>query len=1694
MYKLFRGTFTEAVKKKYNETSGVLKEFLENDDFVTRYNKNLEKEFESVLETIENGLDGGPHKKEYQNLKKLGIKEFGERAVKAIKKIKANDDPINIADLKIFEHLSGHRKVASDVIRKLRDDKLSVGDGKFVVESGKKSECEGFLIQLGIFRRSLFPGDVEFKEMVDEAKAALQNNMVESQKRFEGFFREKGIFDSQSRDGKYIINDVGTNITMPKEEEVELLLSIASDQDRSRLKTELMDLMQQQVDKKVQLMLKIRNHALEKFPKVISQSSDIRVDLINYLQLDEENFQKAQALIETLEKFGGRKDNLPPEEWDFILQNLRQTEERQHAKEMVRAYIMRSERVVDQFIAQRGNINVRNDELRVRGIDLNDKGVKHVLAKLERAEEIDRNELALISKGVDQTENGLKDFTDRMCALSNNDYINIDQNLSHHNEKIKKILSLENIDEHQALIEKLRSLGGMVDNLTEEEWGRLLPKVVENDKDRVKEELIKLIRDFEEGLDEKAQPEYRKILTASQVTLVDDYAAIEIKRAFKGFKERKKIPNRKESAAAKVVDEDKNKKASIDEMIGELTARVALLEAEKESDKAEIKKLQDARNELEAITTDQLKVIGLDEISELSEEIDFGIRGNSLGRSSRSTSSAISSKGFFPLNGGNEGNNSEHGIGLQGVGYNPISSDRQRQNPFPVTYNGWTQEQQLPFININVPGYGVGGYGDPSNIGPLLAQQTEGLKKEIEDTKAAVLRLEASAIEATKKTQKEIEDTRAANQKLIEANQKKNEDKIAANKKEYDDKMAEMAKKEKEAKEREEKRKEAMEPDWNERNVSYEDLEKSEQYSDDGSRSQEVSYRNPISSDRQRQNPFPVTYNGWTQEQQLPFININVPGYGVGGYGDLSNLAHSTKGLEGKIEELKAAFSRSEAAAKEAETKAKREIQDANAASLQRVNEAISSSQQKANDAIAANKKENADKMAEIANKTIADAKAAKEREERRKNAMEPDWDERDVAYEELEKIGHLSDGDGLAVISEIRGQKKGKLGEEGYFPGMITYKNGSSVAVYDGRNGLEKFTREVEQSAAKDWSGKNGRPIASIARIDNLEKEGDTIFCLATASPSGTTKTFISPEIYREKINSIADVEYEMALSGAVRIKALTKYVAALKEAAEKVKIAQPLNVENLSDDGSIVSLDDSDEAGSVLSVEEDFTDNESILSDSDYSPKEDIENEIARIEEVLNNMNAVYKGHKGITRKDKKQYLEDMWYLNPMDSDLMNLLKEQDKKLGNKLERLENSVFAPQEISVLTQDATRVKKEFARLHSAQETNRSIGDLVEKSAEKNKLSVDLDSEEIEKFATDFSNKQTTLPSGISVPADVAKGVKQAFDLRKSAYETLLEQPIQHAPLEGISILRPRGTGNVATVCFEGNARKDIAYLYVPETDYIISVRRAKYTGKVASYEGGPMVDCVANEIIIPKDTVFKLVEGKHVAVSLDSLSKRDREFYDNFQVKAMSNVDGQRKMTTLFKGKVSQYNDLDKKIAYDINSDQVIKFEVTVTATDGHLLEKKIEGAEKVGERYVIQIGSITGQFGNTLVDLKGVLAPDPNNKGGLLIEGPYIEQKDGTAKLLDQNSLKELYADLGVTNPKHQKTFAEIMKEISQTKVMATIVKDGQEHLVKLPITNYVTPSTVVKEAMIAGQMGHTIQNSVRFGRKDGGGRGAG
>lgn len=1574
-----RRFFTKTARLKYS--TAVLQEFIENKEFIGREIRS-KKEIESTKE-IE-ALSG---KKPLANMSKLGMKDFDQRAQAAMSKIKNNKGEIYPSDLQILAHLSKRRKIASDVIRELRDNKLSVQDSEFDDGLSSKNECAGFITQLEGLQRTLFPDDSDFIERVGAASEGLQALMLKSQSDFNtilqglGIFKELLIFQEEntnatldqwraqfSEEIEDIRDSVVSEIRIPTEKELNTLVQVLPEDTRDAVKSQLLEMTKENASAKNQLMSDIRTHALGKLGTVVEKSRDIRDDLSKYLQdtlkLSVEELAEAQVLVARLEKNGGRKDNLPPEEWVIIANVDKSEQDIQRVKDMVKAYIMSAERAVDQFIAQRGNINVRNDDLRVRGIDLDNEDVKNVLAKLERSEEIDRNELALISKGVDQTETGLEDFLDRMHALSNNDCIDRDQNLSNHNEEIMGILSLGEggIDEHKDLIEKLRSLGGMVDNLTEEEWEILLQNVGENDKDTAKEELIKLIRDYEEGLDEEAQPEYRKILTASQVTLVDDYAARIIKQKFRKYKEEKlskSIPDQGNLAHAKNGSETSNKKI------------VAEKEDEDRSD--DIPKLL---KELIAIVTKLESKQGYDEQERVT--LLASIERMILQQVSDSDAVSASLKSLADQEDYELESSSSKG-GQRGLSKKKSGGGGTRRGDIYRSDNGVR----------------------------------------------------------TKPRQK----TYRTNEGVFESGLPESEE------------MSES--------------------------------DSSETYGTTRDRSQ-----------------------GAKGNQPYIVNKVYGAGYGVGGYDSPSNidllLAHSTKGLEGKIEELKAAFSRSEAAAKDAATKAKQEIQDENAASLERVSEVISSSQQKTNDAIAANqrkvedtiaanKKEHDDKMAKMAERERKE-KEAKEREERRRNAMEPDWYEKDVTYEELEKIGHLSDGDGLAVISEIRGQKKGKLGEEGYFPGMTTYKNGSSVAVYDGKKGLEKFTREVEQSAAKEWSGKDGRPVASIARIDNLEKEGDSVFCLATASPSGTTKTFISPEIYQAKINIIADEEYEMALSGAVRINALTKYVAALKEAAEKRQIAQTLTLENFSDDGSVLSSDD-DEVGSQLSDGEvDLTDNESRLSDPDYSPKEYIENEIARIEKVLNNMNAVYQGRKGITREDKKQYLEDMLHLDPMDPDLIELLKAQDKKLGRKLERLKDSVFTPQGISTLMQDATRVQKEFARLYSAQETNRSVGDMVEKSAQRNKLSVDLDSQEVEKLSNEFAMRQrgkgARVASNIFVPWNVVKGMKQAFDPGKGAYETLLEQPIQHAPLEGISILRPRGTGNIATVCFEGNARKDIAYLYVPETDYIISVRRAKNTGKVASYEGGPMVDCVANEIIIPKDTVFKLVDGKHVAVPLASLSKRDREFYDNFQVKAMSNVDGQRKMTTLFKGQVRQYNDLDKKIAYDIHSDQVIKFEVT--GTNGYVLEKKIEGAEKIGESYVIKIGSIPDQFGNTLVNLKGVLVADKNNKGGLVIEGPYIEQEDGPAKLLDKQSLKELYKDLGVINPKHQKTFAEITREVRQTKVMATIVKDGQEHVVKLPITDGFTPSTVVKEAMIAGQMGHIVQNPVIVGPK--GGRGAG
>jgi len=533
-----RRFLTKLARVKYPKK--VLQEFIENEEFIQREIEEIDYKNE-IESTKESELLSG--RKAFTDMQKLGMKDFDQRAKVAMQKIKHNEGEIYPSDLQILAHLAVRRKVASDVIRELRDDKLSVGDS----ESVKKYECERFLIQLGEFRKSLFPGDVEFKEMVEKAKDELEKTMQESQRQFENFFIENSIYDSQNQKVKNIINDVGINITIPTEEEINSLLTIAPEQNKDKLETELMNLMKKQVAKKVKLMQDIRNHALAKLPGVIHQSIVIKDDLINYLkntlELDEEDFQKAQALIETLEKFGGQKNNLSPEDWnDIILKNIlkNSSEERQHAKDMVRAYIMRSERAVDQFIAQRGNINVRNDELRAKGIDPNDEAVKNVLAKFENREKIHSEDLALISKDV--TDDELEKLLRRMNDLSNSQGIDRVEDLVNHNEQIEEILK-QDPKNLETEIAKLRNLSGMVDNLSEKEWGKVLKEVVDGDKDRAKENLIQLIRDFEEGLDEKAQPKYRKILTASQVTLVDDYAAIRIQGKFRSTRGRGNATN-----------------------------------------------------------------------------------------------------------------------------------------------------------------------------------------------------------------------------------------------------------------------------------------------------------------------------------------------------------------------------------------------------------------------------------------------------------------------------------------------------------------------------------------------------------------------------------------------------------------------------------------------------------------------------------------------------------------------------------------------------------------------------------------------------------------------------------------------------------------------------------------------------------------------------------------------------------------------------------------------------------------------------------------------------------------------------------------------------------------------------------------------------------------------------------------------
>ena len=268
-------------------------------------------------------------------------------------------------------------------------------------------------------------------------------------------------------------------------------------------------------------------------------------------------------------------------------------------------------------------------------------------------------------------------------------------------------------------------------------------------------------------------------------------------------------------------------------------------------------------------------------------------------------------------------------------------------------------------------------------------------------------------------------------------------------------------------------------------------------------------------------------------------------------------------------------------------------------------------------------------------------------------------------------------------------------------------------------------------------------------------------------------------------------------------------------------------------------------------------------------------------------------------------------------------------DKTLASNAKATRELILNGSDIIVENIKSQIDSKEQAKLlaFNNYKTSKEVQKESEISRKKNKQDVNLEEDEIEKCVEHSWGI-------LKDPQEMERTTYLRHNTERDNYKKLLKAEIPGSDVPGIVVNRLTQSNeniktwlrnshvisgkveevrvDVATVLFNGKSDNNVMHLFIPNTEFYVKVKRNLQT----------------NEVEIDGENVYSL-NGKSgfQAKNIKELLKKDKNFeteFNNFQVKAVSYVDGQRHMQTLYNGKVNNHN-LAKKISKDCLFDEEI-------------------------------------------------------------------------------------------------------------------------------------------------------------------------
>lgn len=536
-------------------------------------------------------------------------------------------------------------------------------------------------------------------------------------------------------------------------------------------------------------------------------------------------------------------------------------------------------------------------------------------------------------------------------------------------------------------------------------------------------------------------------------------------------------------------------------------------------------------------------------------------------------------------------------------------------------------------------------------------------------------------------------------------------------------------------------------------------------------------------------------------------------------------------------------------------------------------------------------------------------------------------------AYQTFSGVEKLTDSDfkNFGLIREITGDDASPKKT------ISRSETGLTIFEYDGEEGLYNFTRQLENSSNPDRITRESSPEVSIARLKNLPKENgpkkSEQYQIAVASFVGTSNNFVDSQAFEKEILQESQLKYEKYLKHVSQYERYKEMLGILEVSSANYLGAREIesDIETERDqkkvdqkkllDKEIISLrallSGANIHGDLNENEHVYTKNKRKGLSTDFTlelkPSDDVDARRSKIDEFEKALK-IYGERDFSSLRDAK-----------ISKTIKGLSNEAPVINDSSLKKLEQINQAIKENKVTTED-----KEKAKIFGTQDLNASIAYKIEQSREDNKYKFDLTEREIEEMNRQRS-KRTREIGGVREQALELFG-KNTNEERK--FKRVLDAPLPYSPYKAISVLRPRGINNIATVTFNdtSDTQDDILYLHIPGTDecYVrvrkciegkgIAEDRLQDTSKMRVYKNGePKYELHKyGDIVIDEGVIFhkdKTSPGKYEEVPLKKLSTTESTsknaehieyLYKSFGVKAVSVMENNRhNMAVSFAGRV---------------------------------------------------------------------------------------------------------------------------------------------------------------------------------------------